>query len=90
VTIRPITRSSQGSQTTGEGGPNAVAPLSGIIRAIKVKKGDTVTEGTTVAIIEAMKMQMTIEAHTGGTVTEIHVKENEEVREGALLIEISN
>jgi len=89
VTIRPITRTTQVSQTTSENGLNAVAPLSGIIRAIKVKKGDTVTEGATVAIIEAMKMQMTIEAHSGGTVMEIHIKENEEVREGALLIEIS-
>jgi len=90
ITIRPITRNAQASQNIGEVGPNAVAPLSGIIRAIKVKKGETITEGTTLAVIEAMKMQMPIEAQLGGTVTAIHVKENEEVREGALLVEISN
>jgi biotin carboxyl carrier protein len=90
VTIRPITRNSQGTPTTSDYGPNAVAPLSGIIRTIKVNKGDTVTEGMTVAIIEAMKMQMPIEAHAGGKVVAIHVSEGEEVREGALLIEISD
>jgi biotin carboxyl carrier protein len=90
VTIRPVTRGAQVAQISSESGISAVAPLSGIIRAIKVNKGDTVTEGTTVAIIEAMKMQMTIEAQAEGKVVEIHVKENEEVREGALLVEISN
>jgi biotin carboxyl carrier protein len=90
ITIRPITRNAQASQNIGDLGPNAIAPLSGIIRAIKVKMGDAITEGTTLAVIEAMKMQMPIEAQLGGTVTAIHVKENEEVREGALLVEISN
>jgi len=89
IIIKPITRSSQESQNAGESDPNAVAPLSGIIRAIKVKKGDAVTEGMTVAIIEAMKMQMPIEANTAGVIVDIHVKENDEVREGALLVEIS-
>jgi len=90
VTILPINRNTQGSQAGTDTGPNVVAPLSGIIRAVKVANGDTVAEGTTLAIIEAMKMQMPINAHRSGTVIAIHAGENEEVREGALLIEISD
>ena len=50
------------------------APLPGIIIGIKVKVGDAVKEGQTVAILEAMKMENEILSEHDGTVTAINVE----------------
>lgn len=46
---------------------------------IKVKEGDTVTKGQTVALVEAMKATHDIKAPVGGRVTGIHVKIGDEI-----------
>jgi pyruvate carboxylase subunit B len=46
---------------------------------IKVKEGDTVTKGQTVALVEAMKATHDIKAPVGGKVTGIHVKIGDEI-----------
>lgn len=63
-----------------------VAPMQGMILAIKVKVGDRVEKGDVVAMIEAMKMQNEIHSPNSGKVTEILVYEGEVVNAGDALI----
>ena len=64
------------------------SPLPGTISEILVKVGDTVNQGETVLILEAMKMQNSIEADQNGTITSITVKEGDTVMEGEVLFTI--
>jgi biotin carboxyl carrier protein len=65
-----------------------LAPLPGLMLKILVKEGDTVTEGQTVAIMEAMKMENEIEAPVSGPVSKIAVTAGENVLENALIMKI--
>ena len=53
-----------------------------------VKKGDTVNEGDTLIIIEAMKVMNPIKAHKGGTVTQVLVENGQPVEYGDVLMVI--
>ncbi len=59
------------------------AHITGTVWKIEVKVGEKVSEGTVVAILESMKMEMPVEAEEDGTVEEILVKEGQAVTEGA-------
>jgi acetyl-CoA carboxylase biotin carboxyl carrier protein len=64
------------------------AHITGTVWKIEVKAGDTVSEGTTVVILESMKMEMPVEAEEEGVVDEILVKEGDAVTEGAPLVRL--
>ncbi len=70
-------------------GRSVTAPLPGTIVDIKVNVGDTVKEGDTLLILEAMKMQNNIEAEFGGQVTSILVKQGDSVKEDTVLVTIA-
>ena len=70
------------------GGTKVTAPLPGTITEVKVKVGDTVKDGDTVVVLEAMKMQNNIEAEGSGTVTAVLVNKGDTVMEGDALITI--
>ena len=53
---------------------------------IKVKVGDTVTKGQTVAILEAMKMENNINADREGQVVAINVEKGQSIAEGTDII----
>lgn len=69
-------------------GAKVTAPLPGTITEICVKVGDSVNEGDTVVILEAMKMQNNIEAECAGKVTSVLVTKGDSVMEGTALITI--
>lgn len=62
------------------------APLPGVIREIKVAVGDTVKDGQTVLILEAMKMANNIDTEVSGTVVNVCVQAGETVMEGDDLV----
>ena len=64
------------------------AHITGTVWKIEVKPGDEVDEGTVVAILESMKMEMPVEAEDAGTVKEIHTTEGAPVKEGDPLVTI--
>lgn len=64
------------------------APLPGVILDIKVKVGDSVKAGQTVAVLEAMKMENEIEASVSGTVTAVSAAKGDSVLEGAAIMTI--
>lgn len=69
-------------------GTKIKAPLPGTITEMKVKVGDSVKNGDTVVVLEAMKMQNNIEAECDGTVTSVLVNPGDTVMEGDTLITI--
>ena len=102
--VTPASRAAgQASQTTGQASQTAqtatptaphgkgevvTAPLPGVILDIKVKVGDTVKAGQTVAVLEAMKMENEIESTASGTVTAVNAGKGDSVLEGAAIITI--
>ena len=71
------------------GGTPINAPMRGTIVDIKVKVGDKVTNGTVVAVLEAMKMENDIVCDRDGVVAAICVNKGEAVETGAAVITIN-
>ncbi|NOK12422.1 biotin/lipoyl-binding carrier protein [Corallococcus exercitus] len=65
---------------------DVAAHITGTVWKIEVKVGDTVESGTTLVILESMKMEMPVEAEEGGTVKEIRCTEAQAVNEGDVLV----
>ena len=65
------------------------AVMPGLILKILKKEGDRVEVGDTVIILEAMKMQNDLQARTAGVITQMNVKqgENVEMRQVLCIIE---
>jgi poly-gamma-glutamate synthase PgsB/CapB len=72
VTEKPEAKK-EAAVTVSEGEEVIVAPMPGKILKINVSEGDTVQEGDTIVILEAMKMENEIVAGSGGKVKKIHV-----------------
>jgi 3-methylcrotonyl-CoA carboxylase alpha subunit len=62
------------------------APMPGRVVAVLVQEGQTVTKGTPLVVMEAMKMEHTIVAVVEGRVDQVLVKVADQVSEGAQLI----
>lgn len=76
-----------GPAASGAGKP-VTSPLPGVIIAVKVNVGDSVKAGQEVAVLEAMKMENSIEATQDGTITAIHVNKGDSILEGAQIVTI--
>jgi len=62
------------------------AHITGTVWKIEVKVGEQIDEGTVVAILESMKMEMPVEAEESGVVEEIVVVEGQAIAEGAPIL----
>jgi 3-methylcrotonyl-CoA carboxylase alpha subunit len=76
------------SATAGDSHAGLVAPMPGRIRRALVRRGDEVTKGQVVLILEAMKMEHAIRAPHDGIVTRLEHREGDLVEAGAVLAEI--
>ena len=87
---QPAAQAAQTATASAPQGKGEVvtAPLPGVILDIKVKVGDVVKAGQTVAVLEAMKMENEIEATASGTVTAVNAGKGDSVLEGAAIITI--
>ena len=93
VTPQATAPAPQAAQTATASAPKGkgevvTAPLPGVILDIKVKVGDAVKAGQTVAVLEAMKMENEIESTANGTVTAVNAGKGDSVLEGAAIITI--
>ncbi|OVZ59427.1 carbamoyl-phosphate synthase subunit L [Pigmentiphaga sp. NML080357] len=66
----------------------ARAPMPGVITLLSVKAGDTVQAGTTLAVVEAMKMENRVLADVDGLVRAVRYAVGDHVDAGDLLIEL--
>ncbi|MEW2517835.1 acetyl/propionyl/methylcrotonyl-CoA carboxylase subunit alpha [Actinacidiphila alni] len=68
----PVAAALRGAAAGGGGGA-LTAPMPGTVTVVKVAKGDEVTAGQSLLVVEAMKMEHVITAPHDGTVSEIDV-----------------
>ncbi len=64
------------------------APMPGKIIAVNASEGDAVKAGDKLIIMEAMKMEMSLEAPRDGKVKSIHCAEGDLVADGDILLEL--
>lgn len=67
---------------------DVVAPMPGLILDIMVKSGDEVEAGTSILILEAMKMENVIKAEGNGVVKSVNFDVGATVDKGAVIIEM--
>jgi biotin carboxyl carrier protein len=65
------------------------SPMPGRIVAVRVKAGDRVAKGQPLVIVEAMKIEHTLTAPFGGTVSAVSAIEGHHVSEGIVLARIN-
>ncbi|MDX6617816.1 MAG: acetyl-CoA/propionyl-CoA carboxylase, biotin carboxylase, biotin carboxyl carrier protein [Gaiellales bacterium] len=85
---RRAERRARGS-VAGAGGGHVASPMQGTVLRVEVAEGDAVEAGAVLAIVEAMKMENEIRAHTAGVVRELAVAAGDSVRSGQPLLRIS-
>lgn len=79
-------RSAAAASSASAGGNGEIAaPMQGTIVGVQVEAGDTVAEGDTIVVLEAMKMENAIGADVAGTVTEVKVATGDSVGSGDVL-----
>lgn len=62
------------------------APMPALVVRVEVQEGDTVREGQGLVVLEAMKMENEIKAHSAGNVKRIFVTAGKAVEKDGLLI----
>ena len=60
--------------------------VTGTVWKIEVEEGASVSEGSTLIILESMKMEIPVLASDNGTVAEILIEEEEAVSEGQVVV----
>ncbi len=65
-----------------------IAPMPGQVRSVSVSVGDVVKKGQTLLTMEAMKMEIRIQALMDGRVKTLHVKQGQTVEREQILIEM--
>lgn len=82
---------SAGARKSGSGHHAAgelAAPMPGQVRALNVSEGDQVTKGQTLLLLEAMKMEIRVQASKDGIVKKLLVKQGQTVERDQVLIEV--
>ena len=77
-----------GVQDQAGGSGSVIAPMHGLLLEVRVTAGDTVEQGETLAVLEAMKMHYEIVAEAAGEVKEVLAQVGNQVAADDLLIAI--
>lgn len=86
VRDRSVASDLPAAEKADKGNPKHVAaPFAGVV-TLSVREGDEVAAGATVATIEAMKMEASITAATGGKVGRLAINSVQQVEGGDLLL----
>lgn len=87
-----LTKSS-GAKRGGAGQDHAselAAPMPGVVRSVNVGEGESVVKGQTLLVLEAMKMEIRIQAPFDGAVKSLIVKVGQTVERDQILVKIDN
>jgi biotin carboxyl carrier protein len=85
---------SSGTRKSGHGHHHAAreltAPMPGQVRAVNVSEGDVVIKGQTLLVLEAMKMEIRVQAPQDGVVKKLFVKQGQTVEREQILIDLED
>jgi 3-methylcrotonyl-CoA carboxylase alpha subunit len=85
-----LPRELHAAEEARSGGDLVVAPMPGIVKAVLVATGAEVSEGQPLAIMEAMKMELTLAAPRAGKVEELLVDAGDQVEDGAVVVRLAS
>ncbi|MGB2375071.1 MAG: sodium-extruding oxaloacetate decarboxylase subunit alpha [Porticoccaceae bacterium] len=71
------------------GGEPVAAPLAGNVVKVQVKPGQRVSEGESIVVLEAMKMETSVSAPSDGTIVEVRVKAGDSCAVGDVLVTLA-
>lgn len=77
-----------GGRATGKGDGVVTSPMPGRVLKVLVAEGDTVSPGSPLVVVEAMKMENELFAEQAGTIAKVFVTPGTNVEGGAKLVEI--
>ncbi len=63
--------------------------MAGTVIEVKVKKGDAVTAGQEVAVVESMKMEVPLVSQVQGTVSNVLKSAGDFLNDGEVVIELT-
>lgn len=75
--------------TQGAGSGRIQAAMDGAIIDVLVAEGDTVAQGQTLVVLEAMKMEHPVKADRDGVVAGLHTNTGDQVKRSQLLVELA-
>ncbi len=85
---RPKKRDRGGAKAAAPSTNSLTSPMQGTVVKVAVAEGDEVSEGDTVLVLEAMKMEQPINAHRSGKISNLQADVGATVTAGAILCEI--
>jgi oxaloacetate decarboxylase alpha subunit len=71
------------------GGEPVTAPLAGNVVKVLVKPGQRVSEGESIVVLEAMKMETSVSAPTDGTIVEVKIQAGDSCTVGDVLVTLA-
>jgi oxaloacetate decarboxylase alpha subunit len=83
----PVSGSSAAVPATG--GEPVAAPLAGNVVKVLVKPGQKVSEGESILVLEAMKMETSVSAPSNGTIVEVRVQAGDSCTVGDVLVTLA-
>jgi propionyl-CoA carboxylase alpha chain len=88
TTLREVERFPDPSAVQEAG--SLLAPMPGAVVRVEVTEGTAVSAGTSIVVLEAMKMEHTVRAPADGVVTTISVTAGDQVDSGQILAVLAN
>ncbi|WP_419764774.1 MAG: biotin/lipoyl-containing protein [Arcobacter sp.] len=85
IQVTPVQTSAEPAAPVSGEGVEVGATVSGNVWKITKNVGDKVAKGEVIAILEAMKMEIDVEAPADGTIKSFLVKQSEAVEEGQVI-----
>ena len=86
----PKNNANNATRIPNHNGGNVTAPIPGKIIEINIKEGQVIKAGDTLMVLEAMKMENSIQMPQDGVVKKILIAQGSQVKANELLIEIEN
>ncbi len=86
-----LTKSTMGAKRKSSGHDHAselAAPMPGVVRSVNVSEGESVSKGQTLLVLEAMKMEIRIQAKSDGVVQKLFVRQGQTVEREQVLVEV--
>ena len=86
-----LTKAAAGAKRRGAGQEHAselAAPMPGLVRSVNIAENESVAKGQTLLVLEAMKMEIRIQAPRDGTVKQLLIKQGQTVEREQVLIEL--
>ena len=85
-----LTGGSRRAENRAKNHPGVIcAPMPGKVTRVSVTKDQSVSKGQALVVMEAMKMEYTLEADRDGRVSEVNVKQGMQVGLGEVLVRLA-